>query len=182
MGYQKALEKAWQEFEASGSPGRECTFLGRQCKVDPEKHEVFCAGEKARDHVAILTLHYLAEESGMNPAGKWISFQELEGGKGYYPAFRKRVIKPIADSFGKNPSDLIKAGEKFGGQKIEHGDAGIRINVFEKVPLGFVVWSGDEEFGPDANVLFDAGVKGVFSSEDMVVLAEIATRSMIKGK
>jgi len=31
----------------------------------------------------------------------------------------------------------------------------------------------DEEFGPDANILFDKNISGIFCTEDIVVLTEL---------
>jgi hypothetical protein len=35
------------------------------------------------------------------------------------------------------------------------------------------MWRPDEEFGPEANLLFDKSITGIFCTEDIVVLAGI---------
>ena len=34
-----------------------------------------------------------------------------------------------------------------------------------------LIWRADEEFGPEANMLFDESIKRIFCTEDIVVLA-----------
>jgi hypothetical protein len=34
-----------------------------------------------------------------------------------------------------------------------------------------VLWSGDEEFPPDATVLFDQSIQGLLSAEDIAVMS-----------
>ena len=46
----------------------------------------------AKEYVAIILLHYLARKTLLKglppPTGEWIDFKELDGGEGYYPAFK----------------------------------------------------------------------------------------------
>jgi len=50
------------------------------------------------------------------------------------------------------------------------------------VPIGLVLWRGDEEFTPEGNVLFDASITGYLPVEDIVILAETVVWKLIKRK
>ncbi|MBW2011870.1 MAG: DUF3786 domain-containing protein, partial [Deltaproteobacteria bacterium] len=42
---------------------------------------------------------------------------------------------------------------------------------FPKVPLQLILWAGDDEFAPEANILFDDTVSKILSPEDAAWLA-----------
>ena len=51
------------------------------------------------------------------------------------------------------------------------GDAGFDFTVFPKVPLRLILWQGDDEFPPDASILFDETAGDYLSPEDAAWLA-----------
>ncbi len=131
----------------------------------------------------ILILHYLERASGIPPTGTWISFAEIPGGAFYHPVFLQRSKAPLVKYFGEDPQNLlVLAAGEMGGESLTLGDAGVKIQVFPRVPLGVVLWKGDAEFPPEANVLFDSSVTGYLPVEDMVILAETVVWRLIKRK
>jgi len=56
---------------------------------------------------------------------------------------------------------------------VEQGDIGIVVEAFAKVPAMITLWRKDEEFSPEANMLFDKSITGIFCTEDIAVLANI---------
>jgi hypothetical protein len=45
--------------------------------------------------------------------------------------------------------------------------------------MQYVLWEGDDEFPPNAQLLFDASVGHYLSLEDIVVLGQMTTRRML---
>jgi hypothetical protein len=131
----------------------------------------------------ILILHYLERASGIPPTGKWISFAEIPGAAFYHPVFLQRSKAPLVKFFGEELQKLlVLAAGEMGGESLTLGDAGVRIPVFPRVPLGMVLWRGDEEFPPDGNLLFDSSITGYLPVEDIVILAETVVWKLIKMK
>jgi hypothetical protein len=131
----------------------------------------------------ILILHYLGRASGIPPTGKWISFAEIPGGTFYHPVFLQRSKALLVKYFGEEPQKLlVLAAGEVGGESLTLGDAGVRIPVFPRVSLGMVLWRGDAEFPPEANVLFDSSITGYLPVEDIVILAETVVWKLIKIK
>ncbi len=119
----------------------------------------------------VLILHYMAGSQADAPVGQWISYREIPGASFYYSAFVKRAVDPLKKVFGGNLPGLKKAAERLGGIEIGEGDLGIELHPFPKVPLRLILWSGDEEFAPEANIVFDKSIGAVFSPEDVAWLA-----------
>ncbi|MFH1492505.1 MAG: DUF3786 domain-containing protein [Candidatus Omnitrophota bacterium] len=199
MGYEAALGKAWGDLAAASSEkeffvrffsdeysvdvaGRKVLSLSwgtgkyimspKEPAVSSGRGPVFC-NVSAKDFVSILILHYLQRKLSGLPAliGEWISFKELESGEAYYPAFRKRAIEPVLKKLGNNPQGLFSGLNKGIVRKVNQADAAAAVEAFAGVPILVEFWKGDDEFGPEANILFDRNISGIFCTEDVAVLA-----------
>ena len=127
----------------------------------------------------ILILHYM-EGSGAGPlTGRWVSYREIPGASFYYAAFLKRAVEPIKKAFGYNPTPLVEAVRPLGGVKVEAGDAGYQFQVFPGVPLQLILHAGDDEFPPEANILFDGNLERIFSPEDIAWMAGMVAYRLI---
>ncbi|PIU40905.1 MAG: hypothetical protein COS99_08350 [Candidatus Omnitrophica bacterium CG07_land_8_20_14_0_80_42_15] len=181
MSYKDALEKAWvklKEFKADNIS--DIKFLADNYSIDLSSHQVvsLSCNIPPHEHVSILILHYLAKKIQGLPevTGKWISFQELPGGQGYYDAFKKRSLELIGRKYGKMPQGIVSCLERLPGKAIQYGDGGIVLEAFDFVPVLVTVWGQDDEFSAEANILFDQSVKEIFCTEDIVVLSDIISR------
>jgi hypothetical protein len=163
MGYEAALSRAWEELGAHDA--LRVRFLAQEYTVDPKARVVnsVSCNAPAKDFTAILILHYLAKRlKGLSAlTGRWLNFRELSGVEGYLEAFRKRSVEPLIRKYGRTGSDEARV-----------------IEAFEGVPVLVKIWKADEDFAPDANIFFDASVKEIFCTEDIVVLAGIVASSL----
>jgi hypothetical protein len=183
MAYEAALDKAW---EALASPGRgrrlNVSFLGEEYSVNLKERAIVSrsSGAPPKGYLAILLLHYLAARLKRLPreTGKWISFRELAGGEGYWPAFRQRVIDPILRKYGADPHAMASAIERFKARMAPNGQPGIILEAFEGVPVMICLWPADEEFPTDATFSFDRGAGEILPTEDIVVMSEFIARRL----
>lgn len=156
--------------------------LGREYVVTyPDGLVLEADGEPAPMTEAILLLLYLTESSGRALDGRWVAFEQLSGGAGYLASFRGRVVAPLLRVFGSRPQELLPAAAALDGEPLELGDASVRLPALPCLPLAYVLWGGDEEFPPSANVVFDASVEGYLDAEAVTVLAELATRRLAEA-
>jgi len=175
--YDAAINKAWEALDEF-RPDKAFTlkFISDEYCVDFHNKSVLSLSgkAKAKDFTAILILHYLAQQLKGLPqlTGEWVSFKELSGVEGYSSAFRKRAIEPIINKYGANPQSLLAVLERLPAKKINYADIGIVVEVFEGVSVLVTLWRGDEEFGPEVNILFDQSISRIFCTEDIVVLAQ----------
>lgn len=178
MGYEAAINKAWEEL-AKINPDKELSikFLADEYNIDPKDRKVLslACNSPAKDFYAILVLHYALKKLEGLPqlSGEWLSFKELSGVEGYSQAFRKRSIEPILRKYGQKPEALLEVLEKLPAKRVEQGDIGIVVEAFARVPAMITLWRKDEEFGPEANMLFDKSITRILCTEDIVVLANI---------
>src|SRR3989338_9234475 len=105
MGYESALNKAWEELKKLNPPPNiSVKFLADECEVYMQARKVMslACNVPAKDFSAILILHYLVKKLEMLPAltGEWQTFKELSGIEGYLEAFRRRAIEPLIRKYG----------------------------------------------------------------------------------
>ncbi len=185
MGYEQALEKAWAEISGL-APEKQLSlkFLNDNYSINTEARSVLSesCNVPAKTYLSILLLHYLIRKfrpkGPVKPTGEWIDFNQLEGGEEYYPTFKKRTISHLLRKYGKAPEAILKVSERLPVKTADKGDVGIVVYPFVDVPILITMWKADDEFGPDANILFDRTIADVFCTEDIVVLTETIVHSL----
>jgi len=96
----------------------------------------------------------------------------VPGGLFEHASFSREVLTPLLDHFSKEPERLVEAAANLGGCKVGYGDVAVSIKAFPNVSVVIVLWRGDDEFAPNASMLFDSTVADYLSTEDMSVLCE----------
>ena len=137
--------------------------------------------EKVELRDKILILHYLIQAKGTPLSNRLIAYQELEEGATYFPSFTQRAIKPLIQYFGPYPEKLSEAAVELGGFKANYGDLAMTVPAFRRVPITLVLWKGDEEFPPNANILFDSTILDYLSPEDINVLCQTIAWQLVKA-
>ncbi len=118
-------------------------------------------------------LRYLLEAKDITSTGKWLTFREMPWGELYIKPYTGRVLTRAAFTFGTRVEAFRQACEKMGAQKVAHGDAGYSFCFIGCYEIQILVWAGDEEFPPNAQVLYSDNFAEGFAAEDRVVAGDI---------
>ncbi len=127
----------------------------------------------------VLILHYMVGKGASGPAGDWVAYREIPGAGFYFGAFVKRAIDPLKKAFGNDAAALARAASVLGAKAVEPGDAAFEFILFPRVRMRLVLWQGDEEFPPEANILFNGSISEIFSPEDIAWLAGMLVYRLI---
>jgi hypothetical protein len=185
MSYQQALDKAWKDVSDSSSEKRfSVKLLSDIYDIDVERKMAMSSScnVPAKDYTTLILLHYLAQKIAFKqlpePACEWIDFNSLQGGEGYYAAFKKRTIDRVVSKYGKNPEELLRVSQRMPAKTAKFGDVAIIVYPFVEIGILIKISKGDDEFGPDAAILFDKNISKIFCTEDIVVLTEIIVHQL----
>ena len=107
------------------------------------------------------------------PTDEFKTFRELPWGEVYIKPFTGRVLTRAAFTFGTRIAAFRAAAEKLGGIPLKHGDAGYEFTLFDRYRLRLLVWEGDDEFPPNAQLLYTANFADNFAAEDRVVAGDL---------
>ena len=125
-------------------------------------------------------LRYLLEGKSVRSAGQWLTFREMPWGELYIKPYTGRVLTRAAFTLGTRMDAFRAAAEKMGAVPVDHGDAGFRFNLIGDYAMQILVWEGDEEFPPNAQVIYSDNFAEGFAAEDRVVAGDILITT-IKG-
>ena len=118
-------------------------------------------------------LRYLLEGKNIKWNGQWKTFREMPWGEMYIQPYTGRVLTRAAFTFGTRVAAFRAACEKMGAVKLPHGDAGYQFELVPGYHMQLLVWEGDEEFPPNAQVLYSDNFETGFAPEDRVVAGDI---------
>ena len=118
-------------------------------------------------------LRYLLESRDVAWKGEWKTFREMPWGEMYITPYTGRVLTRAAFTLGTRIGKFRTAGEKMGAEPVPHGDAGFRFTLVGGYEMQILVWEGDEEFPPSAQVLYSDNFAEGFAAEDRVVAGDI---------
>ncbi len=160
--------------EFSPAEGLVVPFLGAKYRVEihPETDiRKANSSEEVPFPDKILIAHYLLGAVGKISTGKLITFRQIPDGHFYYEAFQRRARDPFASFFGNNGRLFVRCAETMGAEPVGNGDYGMEFRVFPRICIQLVLWLGDEEFPPDATILFDESIQRILPVEDIAVMS-----------
>ena len=135
-------------------------------------------GSVCPEETQILLLDYLIRSDGASPSGEWIGFQELPNGGFYRQAFQGYTGDRLVQEIGGDIEAFRRAAKALGGEAVALGDAAYAFRVLPLVPLAVVWWDGDEEFPPNATVLFDRVAQHSLPTDGLAILGRMLCRAL----
>ena len=118
-------------------------------------------------------LRYLLESRDAAWKGEWKTFREMPWGEMYIKPYTGRVLTRAAFTFGTRVAAFKAACEKMGAEALKHGDAGYQFDLIGGYMMQILVWEGDDEFPPNAQIIYSDNFADGFAAEDRVVAGDI---------
>ena len=150
-------------------------LLGREFSISHPKYELRALDGGSLPPLPTQTflLRYLLESKEVRWDGGWKTFREMPWGEMYITPYTGRVLTRAAFTFGTRINAFRAACEKMGAVSLKHGDAGFQFDFIGGYQMQILVWEGDEEFPPSAQVLYSDNFSDGFAPEDRVVAGDI---------
>ena len=152
------------------------TLLGVEYAIAHPKYAIRATGTESPSptlQVQTFLLRYLLEAKQVAWGGQWKTFREMPWGEMYIKPYTGRVLTRAAFTFGTRVDAFRAACEKMGAMVLSHGDAGYQFRLIGGYEMQIMVWEGDDEFPPNAQVIYSDNFENGFSAEDRVVAGDI---------
>ena len=151
------------------------TMLGREFAIAHPAYAIRAldGGKLPPLPTQTFLLRYLLESRDVLWAGEWKTFREMPWGEMYIKPYTGRVLTRAAFTFGFRVAAFRAACEKMGAVPVNHGDAGYQFDLTGGYKMQILVWEGDDEFPPNAQVLYSDNFAQGFAAEDRVVAGDI---------
>ncbi len=130
-------------------------------------------GKEPPRPVQTFLLRYLLESRDVAWKGEWKTFREMPWGEMYIKPYTGRILNRSAFTFGTRIGAFRAACEKLGGIPLRHGDAGYQFDFIGDYKMQILIWEGDDEFPPNAQVLYSDNFAEGFAAEDRVVAGDL---------
>ncbi|MBR2937805.1 MAG: DUF3786 domain-containing protein [Oscillospiraceae bacterium] len=150
-------------------------LLGREFAVSHPEYAIDAADGGPIPPLPTQTflLRYLLECRDVAWTGAWKTFREMPWGELYIKPYTGRVLTRAAFTFGTRLDAFRAAAEKMGAEPVSHGDAGYLFELVGGYKMQILAWAGDEEFPPNAQILYSDNFADGFAAEDRVVAGDI---------
>ncbi len=151
------------------------TLLGRQYRISWPEYAIAAADGGPAPNLPTQTflLRYLLEGRRVPSQGEWKTFREMPWGELYIKPYTGRVLTRAAFTFGTRVEAFRQAAVRLHGLPVQHGDAGFEFAFLDDYRIRILVWEGDDEFPPNAQVLYSDNFAAGFAAEDRVVAGDI---------
>ena len=126
----------------------------------------------------ILFLRHMLDGRSPGIGTNYLTYREFPWGEVYNQQFTGRCIVRYAMSYGFKSHLLPPIMEKLPAKSIPVSDVGYEITLMPDLTIRFLLWLGDDEFPPNAQILFSDNFRHAFSTEDMANIGDIILNRM----
>lgn len=158
-------------------PGRELRFFG--LRVSLEDGSVYdevlrrYLAERERYGLYFVLYQYARAPSEVGEVGEYVTLSHV------CPAMHCPMLRQNAEAFEEafgllfagKPELLYRAAEPLGYERVEVGDAAVKVYALPRVPVVVGVWFGEEGIPPKAVILFDRSVSHYLDCEAASIVA-----------
>lgn len=121
----------------------------------------------------ILLLRYLIGGRREAWKGSFLAYRDMPWGEVYFHQFQGRRLIRSAWMFNGKMDKVPYLCEKLQGEPLSKCDAGFQFCFLPGLQIQLLLWDGDEEFPPSAQILFSDNFPAAFSAEDMAFVGDI---------
>lgn len=138
------------------------------------------AEEEADWMPKLLILQYVLNAEEIPLSNRLKSPRDFKGGDLFFSASTHQIsYEPLLEKLGSR-QEFLNAGLSLGGRQIPYADAAFELQLLPRVPLAYLLWSGDEEFPLRISVLFDESAEQQLPIDALWVGILVANRRLLR--
>ena len=165
-----------------GSKGFFLHFLNKDLLVDMEENTIWqMKGDRRKESnnrlLELIALVYLLNASEKTISGELIGVRELKDAH-FFQGPHAIDVSSLLKRYGTNVDAFVEAAESLEGTPVHMADAAFRLLPFPKIPVYYLLWSGDDEFSPRLSVLFDRTIESHLTADAIWGLIHLITGSL----
>lgn len=127
----------------------------------PDPHEYF----------SVFIVNYLMQVKDRELCGEWISEKDIPGGATFFRGPHEIPTELISSRFHNDSAAFRRVCEQLSGVALEMADAAYVFSITSRIALAVLYWEGDDEFPPEAKLLFDRSISGSLALDTIFALA-----------
>jgi len=129
------------------------------------------------DFFYLFIIYYLLKSKNVDLSAEWISEKDIPGGATFFRGPHEIPTHLICSQYGNNIEAFRKKCEQLHGLPLDMADAAYRFEITPRIHAAVLYWAGDNDFPPEAKILYDKTITEHLSADIIFALAvEICTR------
>jgi hypothetical protein len=129
----------------------------------------------------LISLVFLLHASPDSPDGTLVSAAELKTAH-FFQGPHELKVGSLIKRYGRDINGFRESAASLGGKTQEMADAAYKLPALPKVPLYYLLWEGDEEFGPHLSILFDRTVEQHLPADGIWGLVNLVSDALLRGR
>lgn len=141
--------------------------------IDPAGQTVDCTtpeNANANAYFPVFIIHYLLTKQPVSVSCEWVSEKDLPGGSAFFTVSHDLPCHLIVDACNNDIQGFQARCRNLGGTPLDMADAAFFFEVTPRIPVAVLYWLGDEDFPPEARLLFDRSIR-VYALDVVYALA-----------
>lgn len=139
-------------------------------RIDVDKKVISSPDPVRKSHfLPLFLLHHLVCAKDIPLSNTLVSPHQLTGGTFFFRASHELPLPKIAAKYDNDVEKFLEKGKKLGGEKVDYGDAAVKVHLLPRVPLIFVLWKKDEEFESQVHLILDKSIEEQMSLEGVLL-------------
>lgn len=141
-------------------------------RIYPEPGRIVCdSSVRLHPYMDLFMVHYLLTSKKLEPLGQWISEKDLPEGPTFFRGPHEIPTGMFTRRFQNNIDAFNIACAHLQGTRLNMADAAWIFTITPRIPVAVLYWVGDEDFPPEAKILYDKTISEHFASDIIFALA-----------
>lgn len=158
-------------------------FLHQSLVVDAENRTVTCPDESLFERagpalVELLALVYLLRAKAAGLRNEMIGTAQLKNAQ-FFQGPHLLDTTALIRRYGVDADGFSAAARRIGGRPLNMADAAFELRPFPRIPLYYLLWTGDEEFDPRVSILFDRSIESHFAADAIWGMVNMVSRLLL---
>ncbi len=164
---------------------RRCSYLaakkqyslqvwGDQFLIDPGKEQInhiLGFSLPPHEYFDLFAIYYLLRTIDVPLSREWISEKDIPGGPTFFRGPHQIPTDLISRQFNNDLQKFKKQCGSLGGNPVQMADAAFTFPITPDIPVAVLYWIGDDDFSPEAKILYDRSVAEILSLDILFALA-----------
>jgi hypothetical protein len=129
----------------------------------------------------LIILVYLLNASSYSISHEMISVSDLKTAQ-FFQGPHELKKAPLLERYGYDLEGFKIAAENLRGEPMDLADAAYQFLPLPKIPLYYLLWEGDDEFGPNLSILFDRSIERHLSADAIWGLVNLISSALKKDR
>jgi hypothetical protein len=153
--------------------GDEYAIYPHESRIDRIANNV----HSPHDFFYLFIIYYLLKSKNIEPSGEWISEKDIPGGVTFFRGPHEIPTRLICRQYKNDIEAFRKKCKQLQGLPMDMADAAYRFEITPRIPVSVLYWAGDDDFPPEAKILYDRTISEHLATDIIFALAvEICTR------